>query len=130
VLLINVHQLDVILAEAIRFRIFEGEVDHIRRIFRFESENIFVLSSSKNFRKGGEVDAKRNVAVTAEWGEGFGLEHHGDEGDVGVVHCLERDAGVIAVEVAVLDEIFDGIDDLIANIRIVLGMSCGSPLPS
>ena len=31
---------------------------------------------------------------------------------MGVVHGLECDAGVIAVEVAVLHEIFDGIDDL------------------
>ena len=29
-----------------------------------------------------------------------------------VVHSLERDTGVIAGEVAVLYEIFDGIDDL------------------
>jgi hypothetical protein len=31
---------------------------------------------------------------------------------VGVVHGLEGDSGVIAVEVAVLHEIFDGVDDL------------------
>jgi hypothetical protein len=32
---------------------------------------------------------------------------------VGVVHGLERNAGVIAVEVAVLDEVLDGVDDLV-----------------
>jgi hypothetical protein len=31
---------------------------------------------------------------------------------VGVVHGLERNTGVIAVEVAVLDEVLDGVDDL------------------
>jgi hypothetical protein len=31
---------------------------------------------------------------------------------VGVVHGLEGDAGVIAVEVAVLDEVLDSVDDL------------------
>ena len=31
-----------------------------------------------------------------------------------VVHSLEGDAGVIAVEVAVLYEVFDGVDDLVA----------------
>jgi hypothetical protein len=31
---------------------------------------------------------------------------------VGVVHGLERDTGVIAVEVTVLDEVLDGVDDL------------------
>lgn len=29
-----------------------------------------------------------------------------------VVHGLQGDSGVIAVEVAVLDEVFDGVDDL------------------
>ena len=31
---------------------------------------------------------------------------------MGVVHGLKGDAGVIAVEVAVLDEVLDGVDDL------------------
>lgn len=31
---------------------------------------------------------------------------------MGVVHGLESDAGVIAVEVAVLDQVLDGVDDL------------------
>ena len=32
---------------------------------------------------------------------------------MGVVHGLKSDPGVIAVEVAVLHEIFDGFDDLV-----------------
>ena len=39
---------------------------------------------------------------------------------MGVVHGLEGDAGVIAVEVAVLDEIFDGVDDLF--VALVCGL--------
>lgn len=39
---------------------------------------------------------------------------------MGIVHGLQRDAGVIAVEVAILHEIFDGIDDLLVNVREVL----------
>jgi hypothetical protein len=31
---------------------------------------------------------------------------------VGVVHGLESDSGIIAVEVAVLNKVFDGIDNL------------------
>lgn len=31
---------------------------------------------------------------------------------MGIVHGLEGNAGVIAVEVAVLYEVFDGVDDL------------------
>ena len=31
---------------------------------------------------------------------------------MGIVHGLEGNAGVIAVEVAILDQVFDGINDL------------------
>ena len=32
---------------------------------------------------------------------------------MGVIHGLERNSGVIAIEVAVLNEVFDSIDDLV-----------------
>jgi hypothetical protein len=35
-----------------------------------------------------------------------------------VIHSLESDTGVIAVEVAVLDEILDGVDDLEERILV------------
>jgi hypothetical protein len=112
VLLINVHELDIILAQPVALRALEDQVDDIRRVLGLEGQDVFVLCATQDFCEGGEVDSEREVAVAAEGREGFGLEHHGDEGDVGVVHGLERDAGVIAVEVAVLHEILDGIDDL------------------
>ena len=111
-LLVNVHELDVVLAQPVALRALEHQVDDIRRILGFECEDVIVLCAAQDFGEGSEVDAEGKVAVAAEGREGLGLEHHGDESDVGVVHGLERDAGVIAVEVAVLDEIFDGVDDL------------------
>ena len=41
---------------------------------------------------------------------------------MGVVHGLEGDSGVIAVEVAVLNEILDGIDEL-GNISLLLDVA-------
>ena len=111
-LLIDIHKLDIILAQPITFAALEDQVDNIRSIFRLEGQNVFVLGASEHLHEGGEVDAEGDVAVAAERGEGLGFEHHGDEGDVGTVHGLEGDAGVIAVEVAVLYEVFDGVDDL------------------
>jgi hypothetical protein len=112
VLLINVHELDIILAQPVALGTLEDQVDDIRRILGLEGQDVFVLCAAQDFCEGGEIDAERKVAVAAERREGFGLEHHGDKGDVGVVHGLERDSRVIAVEVAVLHEILDGIDDL------------------
>ena len=111
-LLVNVHELDVILAQPVALRALEHEVDNIRRILGLECEDVIALCAAQDLGERGEVDAEREVAIAAEGREGLRLEHHGDESDVGVVHGLERDAGVIAVEVAVLDEIFDGVDNL------------------
>lgn len=111
-LLINVHELDVVLAQSVALCALENQVDNIGRVLGLEGEDIFVLCAAEDLGEGGKVDAECEVAVAAERREGFGLEHHGDEGDVGVVHGLERNTGVIAVEVAVLDKVFDGIDDL------------------
>ena len=111
-LLINVHQLDIVLAHAVRLVVLEHQVDHVRRVLRLEREDVLVLRASQHLRERGEVDAERDVAVAAEGREGLGFEHHGDEGDVRVVHGLQRDARVVAVEVAVLHEVFDRVDDL------------------
>ena len=111
-LLINVHQLNVIFAQTVLLRALKNQVDNIRRVLRFECQDIFVLGAAQHLHQGAEVDTEGDVSVASEGGEGFGFEHHGDQGNVGVVHGLQRHAGVIAIEVAVLDQILDGIDNL------------------
>lgn len=111
-LLIDIHELDIILAQPITLAALKHQVDHIWGVVCLEGQDIFILRAPQHFHERAEIDAESDVAVAAEGGEGFGFEHHGDEGYVGVVHRLEGDAGVIAVEIAVLDQVFDGIDDL------------------
>ena len=111
-LLIDIHKLDIILAQPVAFAALKNQIDNVRRIFRLQRQYVFILRTSQHLHERGEVDAEGDVAVAAERGKGFCFEHHGDEGDVGVVHGLEGDAGVIAVEIAVLHKIFDGVNDL------------------
>ena len=111
-LLVNIHQLDIIFAQPVTLSILKHQIDHIRGVLCLESQDILILGTSQHFHEGAQVNAKGDVAVAAEGREGFGFQHHGDEGDMGVVHGLQGDARVVAVEVAVLDQVFDGIDDL------------------
>lgn len=111
-LLINVHQLDVVLADPVILCALKDKVDDIRRILGLESQDVLVLSGAQNLLQGGEVDSESDVAVASVGREGFGLEHHRHECDVRVVHGLEGETGVIAVKVAVLDQVLDGIDNL------------------
>ena len=111
-LLIDIHQLDVIFAESIVVGALEHEIHNIRCVLSLDRQNVFVLSASQNLGKGVEVDAQSNVTVATKGRERLGFKHHRYEGDVGVVHGLQSDAGIIAVEITILDKIFDCIDNL------------------
>lgn len=112
-LLVNIHELDIILADPSVVVGLKDEIDDVGRVLSLDSEDVIAAGSAKHLCERAQVDTKGNVAVAAEGVEGFGLEHHGDEGDVGVVHGLQRDARVIAVEVTVLNKVLDSIDNLI-----------------
>lgn len=111
-LLIDVHQFDVVLAEPVGVRTLENQVHDIWGVFGLECEDIIALSCAEHFCEGAQIDAESDVAIAAEGCEHLSLQHHRNERNVGVVHSLEGNAGVITVEVAVLDQIFDRIDYL------------------
>ncbi|KAI6761058.1 hypothetical protein HG531_001611 [Fusarium graminearum] len=113
VLLVNVHELEVVLADTVVLDVLELEVQHIRAILSLECKDILVLGSTENFGERCEVHTERDIAVAAERREGFGVEHHGHESNVGVIHSLELNASVITVEVAVLHQVLDRIDHLL-----------------
>lgn len=75
-LLINIHQLQVILAQPVTLAALELEVENIRSILRLKSQDIFVLSSAKNFSERGKVDTESYIAIAAVGREALGLEHH------------------------------------------------------
>ena len=129
-LLINIHELDIILAYTVALWALKNQVDNIWRILRLQCEDILVLSTAENLCERGEVDTEGDITVAAVWREGLGLQHHRDERDVGVVHSLERDPGVIAIEVAVLDQVLDGIDNLKSNQNKSRGIKGMGRIPS
>lgn len=112
VLLVDVHELEVILAYAVVLGRLEDEVERVGRVLGLERQDVLVLGRAQHLRQGCQVHAQRDVAVAPVRRECLGLEHHGHERHVRVVHGLQRDARVIAVEVAVLHQVLDGIDNL------------------
>ena len=113
--LINIHQFDIVLAQPVRLAALKNQVDDIWCIFRLQCQDVFVLCSAEHFCERGKVDPESNVSVASEGREAFGLEHHRDKSNMRIVHGLKSDSRVIAVEVAVLDEVFYGIDNLCSD---------------
>jgi hypothetical protein len=112
VLLVNVHQLKVVLRNSVVLAVLKNQAQRIGRVLGLERHHVLILRRPENLLQRNKVDSERDVTVTAVESESFRLKVHGDKRDVGVVHSLELDSGVIAVEVAVLNEVLDGIDDL------------------
>jgi len=112
VLLVDVHKLKIVLGDSVIFRALEDEVQTVGRIFGLEGQDILVLRRAQHLGERGQVDTERNVAVAAEGREALGLEHHRHERNVAVIHGLEGDSAVIAVEVAVLHQVLDRVDNL------------------
>lgn len=117
-LLVNVHQLDVVLADSVALGALEDEVDDIGRVLGLEGQDVLVLGGTEDLLQRDQVDTKGDVAVASEGREGVGLEQHGDQGDVGVIHGLETDTRVVAFEVAVLDKVLDGFDNLLQKVGL------------
>lgn len=112
VLLVDIHKLEVVLGNAVVVGALEDEVERVGGVVGLEGEHVLVLGSAQDLGERDQVDTESDVAVASVGREGLGLVHHGDEGHVRVVHGLEGEARVIAVEVAVLNQVLDGIDDL------------------
>lgn len=112
-LLVDIHELDIILADAVRSIVLKHQIDDIRRILRLDSQDIIVLRRPQDLGERAKIDAERDVAVASKGRERLGTQQHGHEGDVGVVHSLQGDARVVAVEIAVLDEVLDCVDHLV-----------------
>lgn len=111
-LLVNIHQLDIVLAYPVRLRALEHEVDSIGRVIRLQRQHVLILSSPQHLGQRDQVDAQGDVAVAAVGREPFGAEQHGHQRHVRVVHRLQGDSGVIAVEVAILHQILNSVCDL------------------
>lgn len=110
--LVDVHELQIVLADAVVVCRLEQQVENVGSVLSFKSHNVLILGGAKDLGQGRQVDTEGNVAITSVWYKTFCLEKHGHKGNVGVIHGLQRYARIIAVKVAILDEILDGVDDL------------------
>lgn len=76
-LLVDIHQFDVVLGNTIILRVFKNEIEHIRCIVGLERQQVIVLRSTEHLLQRRKIDSEGNIAVTAVWREGVGLQLHG-----------------------------------------------------
>ena len=65
-LLVNVHELDVVLAQPVALLALKDHVDHVGRVLGLEGEDVLVRGAAEHLCERGQVDAERDVAVAAK----------------------------------------------------------------
>jgi hypothetical protein len=65
-LLVNVHEFDVVFTDSVRLSILEREANDIGSILRLHGQDVLIGRASQDFGQGCQVDAERNVSVTTE----------------------------------------------------------------
>lgn len=64
-LLVDIHELDIIFAYPVLVGRLEHNVDNIRCVFRLYAKDIFVLCCAENLGQGTKVDTESDVTVAA-----------------------------------------------------------------
>lgn len=74
--LVDIHQLDIILAYPVGLRALEHEVNCVGGVLGLERQDVFVLGGPQNLGQRDQVDSQRDVAVAPVGGEALGAEQH------------------------------------------------------
>jgi hypothetical protein len=65
-LLVNVHEFDVVFTDPVRLGVLKREANDVWGILRFHCQDVLVGRASQNFGQGGQVDAESDVSVAAK----------------------------------------------------------------
>jgi len=88
---VDIHEFNIILARSFLLRRLEHQIQSIRGIIRLDSNNIIILSGTKDLCERVEVNPESDVAVATIRIETLGAKKHAHEGNVRIVHRLKRD---------------------------------------
>jgi hypothetical protein len=69
--------------------------------------SIVIFGTLQDFREAGQIDTQGHGSVTAEVYKPIGIQVNGYKGDMRVVHRLELDTILGALEVCICDELLD-----------------------
>ena len=65
-LLIDIHEFDVVFAQPVALAAFEDQIDNIRSILCLQGQNVLVLRTAKHLHERAQVDSEGDVTVAAE----------------------------------------------------------------
>lgn len=92
---------------------FKHESDSVASIISFNGNNIIISSALQHLGHIVEIHSHGEVPITAIMLKAFGSEEESDERHVAGIHGLKGEATGGAVEVGIVDELLDGLQDLL-----------------
>ena len=88
-LLVEVHQLHLVVGDLLLVGRLEHEGDGVGLVLRLDRDNVVGVGALQDLAHAAEVHAHGELAVATELVEPVGPQGHGHQGDVAVVHGLE-----------------------------------------
>jgi len=112
-LAVNVHEFELKVGNAI----LPGTLEHQRQgvpvVLGLQGDDIVIPCALENLPHVRGIEPQADGSVTPEVVEAAGTQTNGHEGDVGVVHGLDGHLVVGAVDVGLLDEVFQRLNELL-----------------
>mmetsp|Transcript_6029 Transcript_6029/g.15552 ORF Transcript_6029/g.15552 Transcript_6029/m.15552 type:complete len:342 (+) Transcript_6029:39-1064(+) len=112
VLVVYRHRLHLKVADLVVVLTLEQEGDVVGLILALDGDDVVVAGALDHLHEVADVQAHGDVPVAPVVLEPLGLQQDVDQGDVARVHGLERKPIGTAVEVALRDDVLDGIKHL------------------
>lgn len=103
---------------AVLGRTLEHERQRISSIFRLEGDHVVISGALENFGQVTRVESEGERSVTSEVIESFGLEGNSHERNVRTVHGLDGELVFAAINVGILNQILDGLNDLLEHLSL------------
>ena len=91
----------------------EEECNSVCIVLSLDGHAVVVGYTLEDLCDGGNVDTKSDVSVAYVVLKAISTEEEGDKGSVVLIHRLKLDASACAVEVGLVDQVLDGINDLL-----------------
>ena len=72
-LLIDIHELDIVFTKPITLAALEDQVDYVGSVFRLQCQDVLILRASQHLHQRAKVDPQCDISITAEGREGLGF---------------------------------------------------------
>lgn len=98
--------------------VLEQEGNSVSAVLSLDGNLVVVGDVLEDLNQGSNVDTQGEVAVASVVIESISTEEEGHQGGVVVIHSLHLHSGSCAIKVGLINQVLDGVDDLLEKTSV------------